>query len=93
MKTPMEKIEAMLTANKKPSYSDLEAALAQCLQERNAFFHASSEITAWMSKVAFARIQKDEKALNQTVDAFIAKAVVPHLPADVAINTPNGMVH
>lgn len=93
MKTPMEKIEAMLTAKQKPSYDDLEAALAQCLQERDVFCSTTKELTAWMAKVAFARINRDEPALNQTVDAFIAKAVMPYLPADVEVKAQQGMVH
>lgn len=93
MKTPMEKVEAMLAAKQKPSYSDLQAAFAQCVQEREAYCVAANEITRWMSKVAFARIQKDEHALHETLDAFIAESVVPYLPADVDVNAPKGMVH
>lgn len=91
--TPMEKMEAMLTAKQKPSYSDLEAALAQCLQEREVFFISVKELSAWMSKVAFARIKRDEPALNHIVDAFIAKAVIPYLPADIQANAQQCTVH
>lgn len=92
-KTPMEKVEAVLKAKQTPSYDDLEAALAQCLQEREAFCHAAKELSAWMSKVAFARIKRDEPAMIQAVDAFIAKAVIPYLPADVDVSSHLGTVH
>lgn len=72
-----EKMAAMLESNQKPSYDDLEDALAGALSERAAYEQSVREMAAWLGKIAAAFIKGDANLLADTVNAFVMERVRP----------------
>ncbi|MFZ6655638.1 hypothetical protein [Undibacterium sp. TJN19] len=75
MATPMEEMEKKLSTGQLPSYDELEATLAQCLSERNAYEGMTKEFGNWMSALVTAHVQKDALAIKNILDSFIEKRV------------------
>ncbi|MBR7793808.1 hypothetical protein KDM87_14515 [Undibacterium sp. FT147W] len=75
MPTPMDTMEAQLSAGETPSHDDMAQVLAQCLQERNKFEAIVMDLGTWMAQLVSAHMRKDAIQIKAILDDFIEKKV------------------
>lgn len=75
MATPMDDLEKKLSAGQQPTYDDLEATLAQCLNERNLFEKTTVEMTGWLSRIVHAHLANDNVGVKNILEQFISQRV------------------
>ncbi|MDP1980502.1 hypothetical protein [Undibacterium sp.] len=71
MTTAMQRVASKLGAGKRPTYSEMEAALQQSLQERNAFEQATFSMEKWIFALVSAHGHKDVLAVKAILDRFV----------------------
>lgn len=76
MLTPhVDKVAQLLCEGKEPSINDLGNALAEAIKDRDFYQSTLSGMAGWMSRLVAAHLKKDDRAMANTFNEFIAKHV------------------
>jgi len=67
----MNKLHDRLISGQKPTYEELEEALAGALQERAAYKNSVEELSEWLGKISVAFLKGDVRQLVDVVSEFV----------------------
>lgn len=67
----MNKLHDRLISGQKPTYEELEEALAGALQERAAYKDSMEELCEWLGKISVAFLNGDASQLAAVVHEFV----------------------
>lgn len=76
----MEKLAAIYSAGKKPTYDEMEQGFLETLKSNEVLSVIFQDMQNWLCSLAIARKENDVNAINDILDTFIANRTKPVHP-------------